>query len=265
MWSLVLFVVVFVGNLGRSDAIRCIREDKIIKPSHNARGILTYEIKNCQREILIDGDTSFEGVQYISADNNLIKSLDNETLKNGENLIHIDLRYNQIRTIQIGTFDKTKKLQNLYLKNNKITNLKPGVFRGLANLKGLWLQGNLIQILEDRLFQDQTDLKEIFFDENQISTIEANVFPNLERVRLVSFNGNTCFNGNYHDITGPKLQQTLIEERKCNEKYYTKSLEICEKARKAIEEEFNEYKKNEKERIGNECQRITSTNIHVEN
>jgi hypothetical protein len=186
MWSLILFFVVFVGSLGGLDAIRC--NDTNVKPSN-----IHYKIEYCKSVILRDADTSFRGVVYIGADNNLIKSLDNVTFKDGQSLKQIDLRHNQIVTIQVGTFNNTKNLTHLYLRNNKITNLEAGVFRGLTNLKHLWLQSNQIRILEDGLFQDQKEFKELFFNDNKIVGIGPNVFSKQkEEQKIINFQANIC-------------------------------------------------------------------------
>jgi hypothetical protein len=249
MWSLVLFFIVFVGDLGRLDAIRCNGTNMNVKPSEKL-----YIIAKCKSEILRDEDTSFEGVVYIGAENNLIKALDNETFRDGESLTHIDLRFNQIETIQVqvGTFDKTKKLTNLYLRNNKITNLKPGVFRGLVSLKVLWLQANQIRILENGLFEDQKYFDNLFFDDNKIVGIGSTAFPSNIKIASFNFEGNICMTINSDN------KDPFIIDHNCNKFYEANKngLEEIEGLKKAlsikiniIEKEFDKYKKKEKERF----------------
>jgi Leucine-rich repeat (LRR) protein len=222
---------VFVGKLGNSDAIKC--NGTNIKPLRKH-----YLIDYCQSEKLRDEDNSLKGIQYIVAEGNLIKALDNTTFKDGESLGLINLNYNQIETIQIGTFDKTKNLTHLYLRNNKISNLKPGVFQGLVNLKILWLQANQIRILKNGLFRDQKEFKELFFNDNQISMIESNVFSNFVKLQLVNFGGNFCFTRSFQNISGDELTEKLANETEiCLEKFIS-----CEKSKFSTERKLGTCK-----------------------
>jgi Leucine-rich repeat (LRR) protein len=230
MWSLVLLF--FAGKLGSSNAIRCNGTNMKSKLGEH------YLIDYCQSEILRDEDTSLKGIQYIVAEGNLIKALDNTTFKDGESLGLINLNYNQIETIQIGTFDKTKNLTHLYLRNNKISNLKPGVFQGLVNLKILWLQANQIRILKNGLFRDQKEFKELFFNDNQISMIESNVFSNFVKLQLVNFGGNFCFTRSFQNISGDELTEKLANETEiCLEKFIS-----CEKSKFSTERKLGTCK-----------------------
>jgi hypothetical protein len=249
MWSLVLFCVVFVGNLGNLNAIICNNgTNKDIKPSKTL-----YNIEKCKSKILRDEDTSFQGVVYIVADNNLIKALDNDTFKDGESLTHIDLRFNQIKTIEVGTFDKTTKLALLYLRNNKITNLEPGVFRGLTNLKHLWLQSNQIRILENGLFADQNNLAELLFNDNKIVGIGSTAFlPNIN-IKHGSFLRNVCMNKS-EDKGIPNI--TSYVEPKCVSFYEGNENAINETKNitKTLNDHINKIKK-ETDGLGiKECQ-----------
>ncbi len=246
MWSLLL--VVLAANIGILDAIRC--NDTYIEPKGKV-----YRMKNCKSEILRYVDTSFDGVTHIAADKNLIKSLDNETFRDGRDLSVIYLMYNEIETIQVGTFDKTKNLKHLYLRNNEIINLEPGVFRGLTNLKELWLQSNQIRILRNGLFKDQGELDQLYFNDNKIEAIGTNAFPRDIKISMYNFEGNICMNTSDNqlqimfqiDENCVKFYDTFIENEK-QQKILDDQMKAinaskkCKKTMKLIEEECDEYK-----------------------
>lgn len=163
--------------------------NKIFKALTNLKII---ECVNCK--IMEINLNTFDGafkLRFINFDQNNIKMLGANYLKDAKNLEKLILSNNDIETIDVNAFNQLTQLIELNLSNNKIKTLESGFFRSLNALENVYLKNNLIETLNDNnLFETNIKLKVILMQDNKIVKIDNNVFNNLHNLESLDVASN---------------------------------------------------------------------------
>lgn len=155
-----------------------------------------------------------EEVLIFSLGGNFIGNVSNVDFLRYNNLVRLNLQYNQIQNIQPkafanlsnleelylghnllsgitnGTLDTLKKLTILYGNNNSIKRIPPGLFTHLDKLVKLRLDGNSIQILQDSVFKCLASLHYLHLESNKLHHIHRNAFSGLTSLRFLNLAHN---------------------------------------------------------------------------
>lgn len=155
-----------------------------------------------------------EEVLIFSLGGNFIGNVSNVDFLRYNNLVRLNLQYNQIQNIQpksfvnlsnleelylghnllsditTGTLDTLKKLTILYGNNNNIKRISPGLFTHLDNLVKLRLDGNSIQVLQDSVFKSLASLHYLHLEFNKLHHIHRNAFSGLTGLRFLNLAHN---------------------------------------------------------------------------
>lgn len=155
-----------------------------------------------------------EEVLIFSLGGNFIGNVSNVDFLRYNNLVRLNLQYNQIQNIQpkafanlsnleelylghnllsditTGTLDTLKKLTILYGNNNNIKRISPGLFTHLDNLVKLRLDGNSIQALQDSVFKSLASLHYLHLESNKVHHIHRNAFCGLTNLRFLNLAHN---------------------------------------------------------------------------
>lgn len=155
-----------------------------------------------------------EEVLIYSLGGNFIGNVSNVDFLHYNNLVRLNLQYNQIQKIQpkafvnlsnleelylghnilsditTGTLDTLKKLTILYGNNNNIKVISPGLFTHLDNMVKLRLDGNSIQALQDSAFKGLASLHYLHLESNKLHHIHRNAFSGLASLRFLNLAHN---------------------------------------------------------------------------
>jgi hypothetical protein len=88
-----------------------------------------------------------------------------------------------------------QKIEYLHLGGNKIETIEANAFYYMIKLKWISLSWNSLKTLSDQLFKNNPDLIYIGLYDNQITSIHPDFFDGLEKLKLIEFRWNECFNG----------------------------------------------------------------------
>lgn len=155
-----------------------------------------------------------EEVLIYSLGGNFIGNISNVDFLRYNNLVRLNLQYNQIQNIQAkafvnlsnleelylghnllsdittGTLDTLRKLTILYGNNNNIKRISPGLFTHLDSLVKLRLDGNSVQILPDSVFKGLASLHYLHLESNKLHHIHRNAFSGLTSLRFLNLAHN---------------------------------------------------------------------------
>lgn len=155
-----------------------------------------------------------EEVLIYSLGGNFIGNISNFDFLRYNNLVRLNLQYNQIQNIQAkafvnlsnleelyfghnllsdittGTLETLKKLTILYGNNNNIKRISPGLFTHLDSLVKLRLDGNSIQILPDSVFKSLGRLHYLHLESNKLHHLHRNAFSGLTSLRFLNLAHN---------------------------------------------------------------------------
>jgi Leucine-rich repeat (LRR) protein len=128
-------------------------------------------------------------IQFVNFKNNKIKSILQNTFVKGENVIQIDISYNNIDFTHHSVFQPLHKLNKLILSHNSIWNLDSNLFDGLNYLEVLDLSYNSIQSWDESSFIPCKNLKELDLRYNAIGLLGLghkafDHLPRLEKLNL---------------------------------------------------------------------------------
>ena len=127
-------------------------------------------------------------LQYISLNNNEIKTLPVGLLNGVTDIRTVTLAYNKIETLPVNLFHDKAMLEQVYLNDNKIKSIDVGVFgANLPNLYILDLSMNEITTIQPGVFSNLVDLRDLNLAANKISSLAEGSFSgieNLEGLRL---------------------------------------------------------------------------------
>ncbi|CAF99410.1 unnamed protein product [Tetraodon nigroviridis] len=121
---------------------------------------------------------------------NQIQNIQPKAFVNLSNLEELYLGHNLLSDITTGTLDTLKKLTILYGNNNKIKRISPGLFSHLENLVKLRLDGNAIQVLQDSVFKSLAGLHYLHLESNNLHHIHRNAFSGLTSLRFLNLAHN---------------------------------------------------------------------------
>lgn len=155
-----------------------------------------------------------EEVLIYSLGGNFIGNISNVDFLRYNNLVRLNLQYNQIQNIQAkafvnlsnleelylghnllsdittGTLDTLRKLTILYGNDNNIKRISPGLFTHLDSLVKLRLDGNSVQILPDSVFKSLASLHYLHLESNKLQHIHRNAFSGLTSLRFLNLAHN---------------------------------------------------------------------------
>ncbi|TNM92730.1 hypothetical protein fugu_018132 [Takifugu bimaculatus] len=197
----------------------------VISPSHQ-EGSLCPDRCDCQhpqhtmctnrglRTVPEPGGQVSEEVLIFSLGGNFIGNISDIDFRRYNNLVRLNLQYNQIQNIHpkafqnlsnleelylghnllsditTGTLQTLKKLTILYGNNNDIKRISPGLFTHLGNLVKLRLDGNSIQDLQDSVFKSLTSLHYLHLESNKVHHIHRKAFSGLTSLRFLNLAHN---------------------------------------------------------------------------
>lgn len=121
---------------------------------------------------------------------NQIKNIHPKAFENLSNLEELYLGHNLLSDITTGTLDTLRKLTILYGNNNDIKRISPGLFTHLGNLVKLRLDGNSIQDLKDSVFKSLTTLHYLHLESNKVHHIHRKAFSGLTSLRFLNLAHN---------------------------------------------------------------------------
>ncbi len=131
-----------------------------------------------------------ETVLYITFNNNKIKTIPPDFLRDLPLLRTVDLRNNLIESLNYAAFSDMPQVETIYLANNRIKSIQYDTFTNLDQLQTLRLDNNSISTLIQGTFQDLPRLREIRLDNNPIHTIAPGAFRRLERLERIQMDNS---------------------------------------------------------------------------
>ena len=108
------------------------------------------------------------------------------------NLHEINLQDNLIKSLPEDTFNLNKELRSLNLGSNQIEKLPTRLLWNLAKLEGFVAERNKIEFLSTDLFRNNTNLQFINLNNNKIKEIGID-FTNMSNIKILGM-GNVCAN-----------------------------------------------------------------------
>ncbi len=99
---------------------------------------------------------------------NQITSIQVKSCESLENLLKLDLRYQNLTIILNESFSGMLILKRLYLDHNFINEMEFDAFRGLNSLAYLHLSNNEISTVQSETFNSLNNLKSLFLDCNKM-------------------------------------------------------------------------------------------------
>ncbi len=107
-----------------------------------------------------------------------------------ENLITLDLTFNQLSILRKDIFINVKSIKYLQLGCNHLTELPAGIFDSLTNLEELALNSNKLKKVERGLFSKLINLAALFLYENDLKELDNDIFENLSQLQTLSLENN---------------------------------------------------------------------------
>lgn len=141
---------------------------------------------NLNRKFLAAKYKNLKYLTEITLRSNQIKSIDNETFNDLDNLICVNISSNQIEKINNGVFNCLVKLTIISLSSNKINEIDHNAFKGCLNLNVIYLSNNNIKHLEKDTFTGLNQLNTIWLNNNEFKSDKLEL--ELEKsVKFISF------------------------------------------------------------------------------
>ncbi len=83
-------------------------------------------------------------------------------------------------------------IEYLYLGDNRVETIEANAFQHLPDLKWIWLARNQIRSFPYRIFKNNPEIFVIWLHANKINSITPDFFQDLDKLRHVEFQANTC-------------------------------------------------------------------------
>uniref|UniRef100_A0A0N5ATT6 Leucine-rich repeat-containing protein let-4 n=1 Tax=Syphacia muris TaxID=451379 RepID=A0A0N5ATT6_9BILA len=148
----------------------------------------------CNSICNIEGPDAFSDVrqtlQNLILDNNCMKTIPIEALKNLDNLIGLHIKYNQIEKLEKGQLNNLTSLALLTLTGNQINTIETNIMDDPKNLKYLFLGSNKISKLLEGALGQFNQVQVIDLSYNEISEITVDMFSGLENLQNLNLEGN---------------------------------------------------------------------------
>ena len=141
---------------------------------------------------LISIDSAFQRLSNLEVlklnDNNLTK-LESETFQDLENLLELDLSYNNLETLQM-TFQDLENLLELDLSYNNLETLQNDVFAGLHSLSTLDLTDTFLRSIQERAFSSLENLNTLNLEINELEDLHDDTFQELYNLTTLILRSN---------------------------------------------------------------------------
>ena len=120
-----------------------------------------------------------------------VSEINNLTFYGLQNLLHLDLSFNNLKTLHDHIFSTLVKLESLLISNNHISEISHLSFHGLQSLQILKLNSNKISDLSTNLLISISNLTELDLSNNNLIYTSFETFKKLSHLSL---NGNCDLN-----------------------------------------------------------------------
>lgn len=129
---------------------------------------------------LTDIELRSMGIQYIGEN----------SFKNCQELLKLDLYGNRISKIDEKAFENNQQLSTLYLYQNRLSELPEKVFLNQQNLLTLWLDGNTFTSFPKIALAPLIKLNNLDFQGNQVKNLTVESFKGLENLKNINLGSN---------------------------------------------------------------------------
>lgn len=126
---------------------------------------------------------------YLNMDNNHLRNLDLELLRNLPKLKHLSLRGNQISKVTAPTSKLLTNLISLDLHGNCLKTLNNASFSSMPHLVSLDLSQNSLATAEG-IFRNMSHLQSLSLSENSLTDFSNDVFADTVNLKLLNINNN---------------------------------------------------------------------------
>ncbi|KAL7015188.1 hypothetical protein ACKWTF_016330 [Chironomus riparius] len=166
-------------------------DTEIVNITNGNENIQGFYVENSKSDLTPLGlSTSFPALKYFIFKKSTLTKISQNSLKNLQELIEVNLYKNLLTKIEAGTFSDNQKLQKINLSFNKIKFIDPCAFSGLYNLQELHLNDNELKTIETGLFQNNQNLLVIKLQMNGIERLPVTLFHGLNKLNTVSLDYN---------------------------------------------------------------------------
>ncbi|KAJ6647275.1 Toll-like receptor 7 [Pseudolycoriella hygida] len=117
-----------------------------------------------------------------------LNSIRKEDFEGADNVLRLDLEYNNIESIAADLFSDLKRLEDIYLSYNQLKNIESNAFYGLDNLHRIELSNNSLTAITTNMFCGLNNLMELILNNNRIELIEDEALnlPKLKKLILTN-------------------------------------------------------------------------------
>lgn len=128
----------------------------------------------------------FKSLTKLNASHNNFVTLDFTFLNFVQNLIELDLSYNEIQSIFGNITDQNIKLAIINLSHNELKYLEEDKFYGLTNLKELDLSYNRIYFIQAHTFKFNQNLEVLRLSNNPLLGFDCHYFSSVKQLASVT-------------------------------------------------------------------------------
>lgn len=168
--------------------------------------LIAYQGINCSvKSISYENFRDLNKLEALYLDDNQIEFIDSGVFQDLTSLRFLDLNNNKIKFVSQVAFSNLKKIERLYLKKNE---LKSFLFEleSLSQLRNFSMSDNQLSILPDDHFKDNKKLEWVWFKNNKIKYINPNLFDNLNALKQIDLENNTCINSFFYTRAFPAMK-----------------------------------------------------------
>lgn len=134
-----------------------------------------------------------------------------EFYENPENLLKIQLEFQNLTKIKSSAFSGAFNLEEIDLDHNQILYVGEDAFIDLQNLTTLSMSNNNLTVIRSNTFAGAINLRRLHLNQNKIEHIEDGIYlPNLENI-LLQNNRLKKLSGSIF-IGTPRLKEVVLEE-----------------------------------------------------
>ncbi|CEF60732.1 Leucine-rich repeat and Leucine-rich repeat, typical subtype-containing protein [Strongyloides ratti] len=129
-------------------------------------------------------------IQNLVFDQNCLKKIPSESIKNMDNLIGLHFKYNNIKKIESGDLKNLPSLNIITGTGNKIETIEKDVVEKNNTIKYIYFSDNAITKLEDCNLENFKEVEVVDLSFNKISEVPTNIFSKLERLQHLNLEAN---------------------------------------------------------------------------
>lgn len=154
-------------------------------------GLNVYELTLDNNNITeLDWMEGLLNVTSVSLLNNSINVLRSNVFVNQDNLLQLDLRFNDMSDIESDSLRNLGRLKYLYLSYNNLQELPDGLFQDNVLLQTIDLSSNILTILRNDTFMSQNKLYRLDLRFNNISMLEVGALRNTKKLTFLYLDYN---------------------------------------------------------------------------